>query len=467
MTEPTDRDSDLDEFEQLGRRAGAELRTAPPPDGVMSVAATAGRRRAIVVAAAAMALVTVVAGGFVLLAKEDSHNTVTNVPLTTAPTPATSTPATSSPATSSPATSLPTSDSAEPVDQGPFSIIATRRAGRDLDVLAIGAGGDERLIRTVSPGIGSDASFDSGGIAVSSAGWLSLYTTGHDSKLILVDLRGPAASTPRQVACLCVSGRWNAAGDRYAVVSGEGTAIIDPVTGNTTQVSDYYPVDGTPEVIWSADGTALLSTSQSSPTGLGDWSMTPIDGGPSRQGSAPLYWPRGTSYVDDRGRWIEHPYSGAFGGTVTVDSDTSEPEIWYDGELLPAELRDFSFTSTGDAIWLLLTDANDAGLELVRSTAPGEHEIVIPFVPFEALAGADFATIAAISPDDSILVAAAVHETGSENMVIETEGGAAFALPAGTNAIGFVPTAVANTFGIAPAAPTPTAVTSASSTASP
>jgi hypothetical protein len=134
-----------------------------------------------------------------------------------------------------------------------------------------------------------------------------------------------------------------------------------------------------------------------------------------------------------------------------------------------AKLRDSSFTNKGNAMWLLLSTvaADHAGLELVRSTAPGEHKVVVSFVPFDALSGADFAGISAIAPDDSVLVARAVHGGGWDEIVVETDGGASFALPAGTHVSGFVPTALANTLGIAGAEPVPATTAPPSTTATP
>ena len=62
MTDHIDADADLvdDEFERLGRRAGAELRQPPPADGPGTVVRSAHRRRATVVAVAAGVTVAIV-----------------------------------------------------------------------------------------------------------------------------------------------------------------------------------------------------------------------------------------------------------------------------------------------------------------------------------------------------------------------------------------------------------------------
>ena len=395
------------------------------------------RRWSILLAAAAVLLVVVAAVVFV---RQDSDRTV----IVTTPTP-TDDPLI--PVTAPPTT--PVTNEVVPADPWPFSIIATRSVSEDLQIFEITAGGNERLLRTLSPGdFRSGATFDSGGQAVSSTGWFVAWLRGLSGGVVFVDLRDPASS-PRLVPCLCISGRWNATGDRYAVVGNEGTLVVDPSTGDMVPVPGYVAVDGTPEPVWTADGTALLSTSQTSQTiekrGFGDWSLTPIGGGLARPGSAPLYWQRGTRYIDDRGRWLDS-YSVATEGKVIVESDESASEVWYDGELQPAQLAGVSFTTKGDAIWMLLTTADDAGFLLARSTAPGTHEVVIPSGPFEAVSSADIASITVIAPDDSIVVAAVVSGTRWDEILLETQSGATIALPAGTHVSGFVPAALAGTF---------------------
>lgn len=392
---------------------------------------TPGRRQWSIVLAAAAVLFVAVAG--VVFVRQNSDRSL----IVTSPTP-TDDPLI--PATAPPTT--PETKDVVPVDAWPYSVIATRSVSGDLQILEITAGGGERLVRTLPTG-----DFDSGGQAVSSTGWFVAWLRNLGG-VVFVDLRDPTSS-PRLVVCRCISGRWNPAGDRYAVVGEQGTVVIDPSTGDMIPVPGYVPVDGTPEPVWTADGTALLSTSQSNQRGLGDWSLTPIDGGQARPGTAPLYWQRGTRFIDDRGRWIYDPHSGANGGRVIVESYETGSEVWYDGELQPARLRDFSFTNKGDAIWMLLTTADDAALELVRSTAPGTHEEVIPSVPFEAVSGADLANISAIAPDDSIVVVSARTSTRWDEILLETASGATIPLPAGTQVSGFVPAALADTFAVA------------------
>jgi hypothetical protein len=417
-----------------GRTTPVTLRDPEPPHSQPP-----DRRRWSILLAAAVVVLVVAAVVFV---RRDSPGTI----IVTTPTP---TP-TDDPVidVTAPPTTTRVTNEVVPADAWPFSIIATRSVSRDLEILEITAGGSERLVRTLSPDdVGSRAAFSSGVQAVSSAGWFVAWL-GNLGGVVFVDLRDPTSS-PRLVACRCISGRWNPAGDRYAVVNEKGTVIIDPSTGDMVPVPGYTPVDGTPEPVWTADGTALLSTSQSSRSGLGDWSLIPIGGGQAQPGTAPLYWQRGTRFIDDRGRWIHDPYTGAFTGRVTVESDESGPEVWYDGELQPAQLRDFSFTNRGDAIWMLLATTDRSGLVLARSSAPGTHEVVIPSAPFEAVSRADFATITAVAPDDSIVVAAVVNGSGWDEILLETESGAAITLPAGTYVSGFVRATLADTLLVA------------------
>lgn len=70
-----------DEFERLGRRAGAELRLRPPDDGPESIHRTARRRRAATVSATVAVVLAVVVGG--LIAVERNRHVEVNEPSAT------------------------------------------------------------------------------------------------------------------------------------------------------------------------------------------------------------------------------------------------------------------------------------------------------------------------------------------------------------------------------------------------
>lgn len=78
-----------DEFERLGRQAGAELRTPPPGDGPGIVKRTATRRRTRMVAGVAGATVALIVAGFVVqhdAPRDGKERTVTSAPTATATT---------------------------------------------------------------------------------------------------------------------------------------------------------------------------------------------------------------------------------------------------------------------------------------------------------------------------------------------------------------------------------------------
>ncbi len=97
MTERSDADVDLvdDEFERLGRLAGAELRQPPPADGAGMVLRSAHRRRATVAIVAAGVTVAVVAAALVVATSgtRDVPAPVATVPPTSAPVVPTTAPA--------------------------------------------------------------------------------------------------------------------------------------------------------------------------------------------------------------------------------------------------------------------------------------------------------------------------------------------------------------------------------------
>ena len=90
MTDRSSADVDLidDEFERLGKRAGAELRRQPPPDGPGAVQRTAQRRRATVGAVAAGVTIAIVVAGLVVANswQDEPAPTATLPPTPVAPT---------------------------------------------------------------------------------------------------------------------------------------------------------------------------------------------------------------------------------------------------------------------------------------------------------------------------------------------------------------------------------------------
>ena len=206
-------------------------------------------------------------------------------------------------------------------------------------------------------------------------------------------------------------------------------------------VPNARPFGGAPSLLWSADGTALLST-DSADAGMGTWSMAPIDGSVERVGIAPLFWGGRPRYIDDAGRWIEP-------GTATVKSDGAAPEVWYDQQLAPARLREVSFTGDGRAAWLLLTGATAGtnGLELVRATSPSQRKVVVPLTPFDTLANADAAGLSWATPDDTTIVVSVFHKSTFDDIVLDLGRGTASALPTGVHVSGFVATTLADTLG--------------------
>lgn len=84
-----------DEFERLGKRAGAELRRQPPPDGPGSIVRTVQRRRTKIVALAAGVTVAIVVTGLAVAnARRDESPPIATVPPTPADAVRTTTPGT-------------------------------------------------------------------------------------------------------------------------------------------------------------------------------------------------------------------------------------------------------------------------------------------------------------------------------------------------------------------------------------
>ena len=76
-----------DEFERLGRRAGAELRTSPPPDGHRLVEGTSNRRGVAIATITTVATVAVIVTGL-MVARHEPRTQQDNQPVEVAtPTP--------------------------------------------------------------------------------------------------------------------------------------------------------------------------------------------------------------------------------------------------------------------------------------------------------------------------------------------------------------------------------------------
>jgi hypothetical protein len=298
-----------------------------------------------------------------------------------------------------------------------------------VDVVLVGTDGSDQIVRKIRPVRG--ASLDGFGIA-SPGGWLALSgSVGVVDTFFLYDLEHPEIE-PRAVPYNRLTGVAWGPGDLFATTCFDptfstwrgksrkshiralpkqdtwactGIQVVDARTGTTTFVEGINLPGSGPDIIWSTDGSGILS--------YGDLSggehqtredqtlgVMPLDGGPREllvSGPYPHWYPR----------WIAEPRSTDSGRTVSVwgpgqcPGCGDEATAWYQDTLAPAQATDSVFAADGQSLWLLLIGGAKDELLLARMPQPGLAEVVSTTT---VGSGAEIASIGYIAPDDSVLM---------------------------------------------------------------
>jgi hypothetical protein len=241
-------------------------------------------------------------------------------------------------------------------------------------------------------------------------------------------------------------GAWNPSGTLYAAAElGRTVVVIDPRTGELTKLAHDDPAFGYPPV-WSADGTGLVVTGEapaciSAPGAVTPrrLSLLPIDGGPVVDAVPQLVADR--SEVGRGGAWLGSAY--LVGGVsercgpaptgpqpvVVVEGD--EATTWIGpNDVAPGQISDAVFSNTRKALWVLtMTEAVAPELDLYLVDPPvtgagGRNARPAPIVTAPQ-GGYASTRIAAIAPDDSIVVVAEGFqqgEQGSALLAVPTDG---------------------------------------------
>jgi hypothetical protein len=197
-------------------------------------------------------------------------------------------PATPTPAPTAPASTEPVAVTAS----GAYQAIAIRPNGPDLDVLAIRADGEERLIKRLTTSAMPDGFVPEATGLISLDGWLAVGDrTGARSALI--DLADPSAPIrtidgwpePGSMA-------WGPDG-RIAVRRPQQTMVFDPVTGDTKEIRTAF---GDNRVAWAADGSGFVAATGSplkltQPGFWPDWQVQRIATGAIEPGFVPTFDP--------------------------------------------------------------------------------------------------------------------------------------------------------------------------------
>ena len=301
---------------------------------------------------------------------------------------------------------------------------------------------------------------------------------------VFVDLLS-ADRPPRLVSGITDGGRWGPT-DLFALsLNGGRPAVIDPVTGEVTEIPNAKFPGGSPDIIWSADGAGFLASEGGSFGGISEvdgssniqprtWRLTPLDGSADRPG-VPALDPYGTTrYVTEGGSWLTvgacpsvldmclpngQLTDGTLQNQVVVADAEGKSTTWYDDDLPGARLMQSSFSFDGSSIWLLLerTGASGAELVLARVSTPREIEVMatVPIAeppPDVTVAGGgiqvSFFASMWLSPDDELVRISASRIDASNPMAVDqlirTDGSASPGPLQAAAMVGYLPTSVAD-----------------------
>jgi hypothetical protein len=375
---------------------------------------------------------------------------------------------------------------------GPFEVLtlsAVDELGREgVDVGVESPDGDSRLVRHVNNSELPDGWTLSSYGTVSSTGWLALsaQSTGAFG-WVFVDLLS-ADRPPRLVSGITDGGRWGPT-DLFALsLNGGRPAVIDPMTGEVTEIPNAKLPGGHPDIIWSADGAGLLASEGGSFGGISEvdgssniqprtWRLTPLDGSADQPG-VPALDPYGTTrYVTEGGSWLTigacgsvldmclpngQLMDGTLQNRVVVADAAGNSTTWYDDDLPGARLMQSDFSFDGSSIWLLLerTGASGAELVLARVATPRELQIIatVPIAeppPDVTLEGGGFQVsfFASmwLSPDDELVRISASRTDATNPMAVDQliriDGSASSGRLEVAAMVGYLPTSVAELLG--------------------
>lgn len=295
--------------------------------------------------------------------------------------------------------------------EGSYEAIFLRYADeseRDLDIVAVASGGQERLVPSVTE---EGRTFRPNG-SVSQDGWIAVYVDRLDSprgfrgagagEWALADLANPDRS-PRFVRYQpVIGGAWGPGGLFATTIpdslQGFSIQVVDAGTGSTTLMPNMPLPGGGPDLIWAANGSGLLVTS-------GDgYGIAPLDGG-AVVPRVPALAPRpGARWIAPGGSTLFVCAAGSCSarpdGFVSTIADDGTAVQWYDGQVDGAMVRDASFAADGRSVWILLeqVDGTDHIGVIATADEPGNVRVVATVNLGPGVAHMGFGGLA---PDDS------------------------------------------------------------------
>ncbi len=309
-----------------------------------------------------------------------------------------------------------------------------------MDVIAVRADGQERLIATLPVGI-VPAGYRMNGGVVSETGWIAVALslppgiTATDEAWALVDLRDPTrkARLIQEAVGLGImegTGVWSPDG-RFATSLADGSVIVvDPRTGATQRIPSAIDEGGS--LHWTTVGSELIAISA-----IGDksvWSTTltrktvPLGAGHGENLALsvdPGPWGR---KLATNGSWLQRcsrlaaagSCLGLPDGSVVSKDPAGLITVRYKNESR-SNVMDARISADGQAAWLLLDTTRDGrSFELVRADAEASAKVMAS-VPVRA--GIQSASFSNLAPDDSLaaLVSFAVPDYPG-SILIPTDG---------------------------------------------
>ncbi len=293
--------------------------------------------------------------------------------------------------------------------------------GADVDIVAVRADGEERLVKRLTASILPDGRNFSTDGSVSQDGWIAVATqiasTSGGDAWALIDLADPTRA-PRLVPYApVIGGAWGPRGlfatEHVIPPSEVGTIdVVDAATGETRTLPGLHLPGMGPDLIWAADGSGLLVVGPNDTAELRDYAVAQIDGSPAVAG-VPALAPRlQERWVAPGGLSMDFCLTACLtlpDGTASISGPEGVTE-YSAGDLAPARLVYASFAADGRSVWLLLDRMEGSKHVAVVAHADSPNDVKVVGT---ADLGEDVALMwfRGLAPDDSTI--AIGHWTGT------------------------------------------------------
>lgn len=261
--------------------------------------------------------------------------------------------------------------------------------GGDIDIVAITSDGRERVVRRMDASmLESSGAFATYG-SVSQDGWLAVFVGFGDwprtrmqstGRWALVDLTRPEREPVVIRYQPVIGGAWGPDGLFATTVpdslQGFSIQVVDAETGKATMMPNLSLPGSGPDLIWAADGSGLVVTTDDG------YAIAPRDGGPEIPGVPPLAPRTGARWLAPGGstlyECVGEGCSAVEDGFVSTVAEDWTTTLWYDRQIDGALVRNASFAADGRSLWILLerVDGADHIAIVAKADRPGGARIV-------------------------------------------------------------------------------------------